>query len=60
MKFEAKGVLQLEPEAVQRIALGRGGQHMPFCAGAKELGDRGGGAVGADVATSASRQRSSS
>ncbi|MFO1083251.1 MAG: hypothetical protein U1E21_01700 [Reyranellaceae bacterium] len=28
VKFEAKGVLQLEPEAVQRIALGRGGQQV--------------------------------
>jgi hypothetical protein len=28
VKFEAKGVLRLEPEAVQRIALGRGGQQI--------------------------------
>lgn len=28
VKFEAKGVLQLEPEAVQRITLGRGGQQV--------------------------------
>ncbi len=28
VKFEAKGVLQLEPEAVQRVTLGRGGQQV--------------------------------
>jgi hypothetical protein len=28
VKFEAKGVLPLEPEAVQRVALGRGGQQV--------------------------------
>jgi hypothetical protein len=28
VKFEAKGVLQIEPEAVRRIALGRGGQQI--------------------------------
>jgi hypothetical protein len=28
VKFEAKGVLQLEPEAVQRITLGRGAQQV--------------------------------
>jgi hypothetical protein len=28
VKFEAKGVLQVEPEAVQRVTLGRGGQRI--------------------------------
>ncbi|MFO1161955.1 MAG: hypothetical protein U1E60_24165 [Reyranellaceae bacterium] len=52
VKFEAKGVLQLEPEAVQRIALGRGGQHVVLVR-RREGGwaIEGGGAVGADVAT---------
>ena len=28
VKFEAKGVLQIEPEAVQKITLGRGGRQV--------------------------------
>ena len=39
MKFEAKGVLQIEPEAVQRIVLGRGGRQVVLMrAGRRRLG----------------------
>jgi hypothetical protein len=52
VKFEAKGVLQIEPEAVQRIALGRGGQQVVL----KRSGEAGwalefGGAVEGAAAT---------
>lgn len=30
VKFEAKGVLQIEPEAMQRVTVGRGGQQVVF------------------------------
>lgn len=52
VKFEAKGVLQIEPEAVRRIALGRGGQQVVL----KRSGEGGwalesGGSVEGAVAT---------
>jgi hypothetical protein len=52
VKFEAKGVLQIEPETVQRIVLGRGGQQI----GLSRTGDGGwaleaGGAVNGTAAT---------
>ena len=52
VKFEAKGVLQIEPEAVQRITLGRGGRQVVLV----RSGEGGwalepGGAVEAAVAT---------
>jgi hypothetical protein len=52
VKFEAKGVLQIEPQAVQRITLGRGGRQVALV----RSGDAGwvleaGGAVEAAAAT---------
>lgn len=52
VKFEAKGVLQIEPQAVQKIALGRGGQQVVLA----RTGDGGwmresGGAVEGTAAT---------
>jgi hypothetical protein len=52
VKFEAKGVLQIEPEAVQRVALGRGGQQIVLARrGEGGWAQEPGGAVDAAVAT---------
>ncbi len=52
VKFEAKGVMQIEPEAVQRIALGRDGRQFVLVrSGDGTWALEGGGAVGAAAAT---------
>ena len=38
VKFEAKGVLQIEPQAVQRITLGRGGRQVVLARNGEEGG----------------------
>jgi hypothetical protein len=38
VKFEAKGVLQIEPQAVQRITLGRGGRQVVLARSGEEGG----------------------
>jgi len=38
VKFEAKGVLQIEPQAVQRITLGRGGRQVVLARSGGEAG----------------------
>ena len=52
VKFEAKGVLPIEPEAVQRITLGRGGRQVVLVRrGEAGWAQEGGGAVEAAAAT---------
>jgi hypothetical protein len=56
VKFEAKGVLQLEPEAVQRITLGRGAEQVVLVRRGQGRGEggwarEGGGAVEGAAAT---------
>ena len=52
VKFEAKGVLPVEPEAVRRVALRRGGQEVTLVRpGAAGWAREGGGAVEAPAAT---------
>jgi hypothetical protein len=53
VKFEAKGVLQIEPQAVQRITLGRGGRQVVLARNGEEGGWalEAGGAVELVVAT---------
>ena len=45
VKFEAKGVLQIEPEAVQKVTLGRGGQQVVLVRGGDRWALESGGAV---------------
>ena len=51
VKFEAKGVLQAEPEAVQKIALGRGGQQVVLVRGGDRWTSEAGAVVEAAAAT---------
>jgi len=51
VKFEAKGVLQVEPEAVQKVALGRGGQQLVLVRSGSGWALEPGGAVEGAAAT---------
>lgn len=51
VKFEAKGVLQIEPEAVQKITLGRGGQRVVLVRSGDRWTLEAGGAVEGAAAT---------